>query len=204
MERLAVQTIKNGPREYDRIFQARLEKGIDEFDLKRWNLLLKKYFRGKLIDLGCLDSMVPILAKGLHPRSEVWGLDRAELAIEEMQIKYPKVFYHVGDLYNTKFRDGYFDYVVLGEVLEHLDDPPKAVKEALRILKKHGTLAISVPLNESIEPGAKDLDRHIWSFTVQDIRDLVKPYQAEIEIMGSQTKPYKYNFPNIIAWIRKK
>lgn len=202
MERLATKNI-NSAKEYNRIYKIRAEKEPDQFDIRRWNLLLKFYHRGRLIDLGCLDSLVPILAKAIHPRAEIWGLDIASEALEEMQMKYPKILYHQGDLYDTKFRDGYFDYVVLGEVLEHLERPQDAINEAFRILKYKGTLAISVPLNEAIEPGAVDHERHLWSFTHQDLIKLVSPYKPQFKVLGSQFKPYKYHFPNLICWVKK-
>lgn len=202
MERLATKNI-NSAKEYNRIYKIRAEQEPDQFDVRRWNLLLKNYHRGRLIDLGCLDSLVPILAKAIHPRAEIWGLDIAGEALEEMQMKYPKILYHQGDLYDTKFRDSYFDYVVLGEVLEHLEDPQLAIREAMRILRIGGTLAISVPLNEAIEPGAVDKDRHLWSFTAQDIKELVWPREVKFKVLGSQLKPYKYHFPNLICWVKK-
>src|SRR5437660_299323 len=132
MQRLLNTNTKNDAKEYNRIFRIRKHNGLDEFDLKRWNLLLKYYKGGRILDLGCLDSLVPHLAKKMHPLAEVWGLDQAEEAIAEMQSKYPKILYHIGDLYNTKFHNKYFDYIVMGEVLEHLDDPERALQEALR------------------------------------------------------------------------
>lgn len=205
MQRLATKNI-NTPSEYNRIFKVRAETGIDPFDLKRWNLLLKWYKGGRIVDLGCLDSMVPVLAKGSHPKSEVWGLDHAKEAIDEMQARYPTILYHAGDIYDTKFINQYFDYVVLGEVLEHLEKPEEAIKEALRILKRNGTLAISVPLNEAIEPGAVDKDRHLWSFTLEDIKKLLGSSVRDIKykVLGSQYKPvYQYHFPNLIVWCKK-
>lgn len=194
----------NSIKEYNRIYFKRAEKDPDVFDVRRWNLLLKHYKGGRLIDIGCLDSQVPFLAKAIDSTAEIWGLDQAHEAIEDMEIKYPKILWHKGDLYNTKFKEGYFSYVVLGEVLEHLEDPYKAINEALRILRKGGYLAISVPFNEAIEPGAVDKHRHIWSFTQKDIETLVYPHKVKFKILGSQYLPvYKYHFPNLIAFIKK-
>ena len=203
MQRLIEQNI-NTKEEYDRIFKVRAEKDVDEFDQMRWKRLLKYYQKGKLIDLGCLDSLIPQMAKEMHPRSEIWGMDHAAEAVAEMQNKNPSIFYHVGDIHNTKFPKHYFDYVVLGEVLEHMEEPEKVIKEALRILQKKAILAISVPYNEAREPGAVDKDRHLWSFTEEDFVKMAQPYKCEFEILGSQLNPYKYHFPNLLVWIRKK
>lgn len=183
--------------EYNRIYKVRKNK-TDDWDQKRWDQLLKYYKGGRLVDLGCLDSLIPQMAKDRHPRSEVWGFDHAGEAIEDMQQKFPKILYHIGDLYDTRFNTGYFDYVVLGEVLEHMDDPMRVIKEALRVLRHRGTLAISVPYNEAREPGAVDADRHIWSFTEDDFKDLPN---VEIEILYSKKE---YHYPNILVWAKKR
>jgi SAM-dependent methyltransferase len=45
------------------------------------------------------------------------------------------------------FADGTFDAVVLGEVLEHLDDDVSALREARRVLCAGGVIVASVPRN---------------------------------------------------------
>lgn len=57
-----------------------------------------------------------------------------------------------GDAMRLPFRDACFDRVICSEVLEHLPDDEKGVRELARVLKDDGVLAISVPtyLTESI------------------------------------------------------
>lgn len=205
MQKLTEQTEKNSPEAYDEIFRLRQQKGVDEFDQRRWQHLLKYYRGGKLVDLGTLDSLVPIMAKKLHPRSQVWGLDLAAEAITAMQQKFPKIFYHVGDVYNTKFPVGYFRYVVAGEIMEHLENPEKFLIECNRILQRGGILAISVPYNEAIEPGAVDGERHLYSYVEQDFKELLKNFsKVEFEILHSRQNPYKYCFPQLLVFAKKK
>lgn len=201
MIKLTQQNEKNSAKEYDKIFDERNKKGVDEFDMRRWQTLIRHFGHGLLVDLGCLDSEIPSLMNEI----DYIGLDLSLQAILEMQSRYPLAQFLNRDIYNTGFDDNYFDYAVLGEVLEHLDEPQEAINEALRILKPGGILAISVPLEEAREPGAKDLHRHIWSFTKQDIYDLVsKDKVIDTEVLGSIHKPvYKYNFPNLLVWVRK-
>ncbi len=50
-----------------------------------------------------------------------------------------------GSIYALPFRDGYFDKVILSEVLEHLDDDLAGLREVARVIKPGGVVAITVP-----------------------------------------------------------
>lgn len=50
-----------------------------------------------------------------------------------------------GDATMLPFRDGVFDAVYLGEVIEHLWDPRRALSEAARILRAGGWLVLDTP-----------------------------------------------------------
>jgi 2-polyprenyl-3-methyl-5-hydroxy-6-metoxy-1,4-benzoquinol methylase len=205
MKKLTENSEKNSPSEYDLIFSKRKLKGVDEFDLRRWYKLLKFYQGGKLVDLATLDSLVPSIAHRLYPHAEIWGIDLAEQAVMEMRRKFPYINYEVRDVYDTKFKDGEFDYVVAGEVLEHLEHPERFLKESVRILKPGGTLALSTPLNEAIEPGAVDKDRHLWSWDEKDMQDLLGSYgTVKIQVLRSVYLPrYKYCFPQMCVFLTK-
>jgi len=205
MKRLLDGIGQNSPEEYDRIFKVRQERGVDSQDLRRWKLLLKKFKGGIILDAGCLDSLVPVMALK-KPRTVAWGIDTSKTAIQEMQNKYPQVKYMVKNVYDTQFPDGYFDYIVAGELIEHLESPERFFKEAMRILAKDGTLAISTPLEEEKEFGAVDAHRHIWSVSVENITKMLKVYgKIQIRIIGSEFFPkYKYHWKSIIAFVTKK
>jgi SAM-dependent methyltransferase len=51
------------------------------------------------------------------------------------------------DVTSLPFPDGSFDGVVLGEVLEHVEDDTGALAECRRVLAQHGVIALSVPAN---------------------------------------------------------
>jgi ubiquinone/menaquinone biosynthesis C-methylase UbiE len=51
------------------------------------------------------------------------------------------------DATGLPFEDDTFDAVVLGEVLEHLEDDGLALRESRRVLRPGGVLALSVPRN---------------------------------------------------------
>ncbi len=204
MRRLKGKSVFNEPEEYYQKFLERKEKP-DQMDMRRWQVLVKSFRGGKLIDLGCLDSMVPFMAKSKYPSSEIWGLDRVEKVVKELAEAYPEIHYTYGDVYNTGFPDGYFDYVVAGELIEHLERPEDFIKEAFRILKSGGKLVLSTPREEN--EGEVDKDRHLWSFSASDIRTLARPYMkgAQIKELPSWLeRRISYKHPYLICLITKK
>lgn len=204
MIRLIHDTGENSPEGYDEIYKFRKEKGPDPHDVKRWKKLLQYYRGGKLIDLGCLDSLIPKIAKEWYPKAEVWGVDTAVEAIRDMQGQIPEAIFTVEDVYKLRFPKNYFAYATAGELIEHLDDPERFFAEAFRVLKTGGILAISTPLEEVREPGAVDGHRHIWSYDLEDMQKLMGPYgKVWTKTMGSELLPYKYHWKSIISYCRK-
>lgn len=204
MRRLNIENF-NTSSEYEMIFEDRRENRPQPMDVLRWEQLFKNFQGGKLIDLGCLDSLIPIWAKEKFPKSEIWGLDQAEEAIKKLQEERPDIFYTTGDVYNTTLPDNYFDYVIAGELIEHLERPEEFIKEAFRILKPGGTLALSTPKEEKL--GEVDGHRHLWSFHRNDVKWMLEPYSSKVkigEIPSWLRRRIKYHHPYIIAWATKR
>ena len=53
--------------------------------------------------------------------------------------------YHNLNIYPYPFKNKEFDYILASHIIEHLDDPARAIKEMRRILKDKGELCIIVP-----------------------------------------------------------
>lgn len=60
------------------------------------------------------------------------------------------VFPATADAYRLPFRDDAFDLVYLSEVVEHLQNPVAALREARRVIKPEGAVLVSVPHDEKI------------------------------------------------------
>lgn len=57
----------------------------------------------------------------------------------------PDVAIQAASIYRLPYADNTFDAVILSEVLEHLDDDVSGLREAYRVLKPGGVVAITVP-----------------------------------------------------------
>lgn len=91
-------------------------------------------------------------------KKEVYACDISENAInflnkkiKEKNIKNIKIkLQNLNDKLN--YKENMFDCVISGEVLEHLENPSKFLKEIKRILKNNGKLIITTPNYFSLWP----------------------------------------------------
>ena len=73
-----------------------------------------------------------------HHRASMIGDIRLDLE------KFPHVTI-IADAHNLPFKREIFDSVFSFEVLEHLESPIKALREFKRVLKKEGTITVTIP-----------------------------------------------------------
>ena len=106
--------------------------------------LLPHLHRGQsLLDVGCGPGTITVdLAKHVAP-GRVLGFDRSETAVNEARgLDARNVEFRRGDAYDTGLEDGSFDVVHAHQVLQHLKDPVRALREWKRVLSRDGVLAV--------------------------------------------------------------
>lgn len=74
----------------------------------------------------------------------------------------------VASVYELPFKDEEFDIVLCCSVLEHLEDPRKAIAEMMRVLKPKGRIIVSVPFLFPLHDAPGDY----WRFTKYGLRSL--------------------------------
>lgn len=175
----------------------RMWGNLDYSNERRMSLLTGFFEGGKLIDLGCLNSCLPVEVKKKHKdNAEVWALDFSSEVVDYYTPKYPGIKYVVGDVRKLEFEDNMFDYVVAGELLEHMEDPAAFIREAMRILKDGGIFALSTPNDEKL--GEVDAEEHIWGINSDDLKALLSSYGVTlIAAYGGQSTAI------LLAWCRK-
>ncbi|NQS90069.1 methyltransferase domain-containing protein [Patescibacteria group bacterium] len=99
----------------------------------------------KVLDLGChIGIFSNILAENAK---DVVAIDSLQEEIEKARIfnQRAEIDYKYGDIFEMNLADNEFDSIVFLEVLEHVSEPERFLKEFLRILKPGGSLIISTP-----------------------------------------------------------
>jgi methionine biosynthesis protein MetW len=123
-----------------------------------------------VLDVGCADGDVGRLLQETGNR--VSGLDRDAEAAEKARADLERVV--VADLDTSSLLDHFeaasFDVVVLADVLEHLREPERALREATELLREGGRLVLSVP---NVAHGALRLAllQGRWTYTEAGLLD---------------------------------
>jgi len=124
----------------------------------------------KVLDVGCNDGVFGAVLKD-RLKCDVTGVDLSDVALELAKKRGLNVL--KADAENLPFEDHSFDVVCCMEVLSHLFDPEKALKEMRRVLKKNGILLGSCP-HKTLETYAwEDKRMHRRYFDVNELHELL-------------------------------
>jgi SAM-dependent methyltransferase len=105
----------------------------------------------RVLDLGCGEGRH---CHGIYitETAEATGIDLCQQSLEKARAGLatlpPRAVpcnFVEASAYALPFPDEHFDAVICSEVLEHLDDYPKALAEVARVLKPGGIFAVTVP-----------------------------------------------------------
>lgn len=84
-----------------------------------------------------------------------------------LDVQYPEV-----DMQNLPYKDNSFDLVISDQVIEHLENPKKAIEESYRVLKKDGIAIHTTCFINYIHPCPKDF----WRFSPEALKHLHKDF----------------------------
>lgn len=166
-----------------------------------------KYIKGesnKVLDVGCALGINGKYLLDNHLASEVVGIEYDENMAQEASVSNTKVF--CGDLNDGKFRESVlkanytFDYILFGDILEHLYDPLKVLTELKSMLKSNGKIIISIPNIGHIELFIQVFIKGTWPkndrgifdkthlrwFTRKDVFSLAE--SANLEVVAYERK----------------
>jgi 2-polyprenyl-3-methyl-5-hydroxy-6-metoxy-1,4-benzoquinol methylase len=101
--------------------------------------ILKRYPRGKVLEVGCADGFFSEKIAAFH---EVWGVELDKTHAKEAENFCRKVF--VGDIEDMEIEEK-FDIILMADVLEHTKNPASVLKKVGGWLAESGIIILSVP-----------------------------------------------------------
>lgn len=186
-----VQPLLRGSDEYHRTHEARLARTVE--------LIVKMNPTGRLLELGT-SGFIPLALKELLPDLEVvvtdfeWTRGSDGKKMQGLGNKKLKLRTLCVDLESDALpvADGYFDFVLCGEVIEHMEvDPMFMLSEVNRVTRDGGRLLVTTPnvlssrglykIIHGIEPyfymqyhQSREMYRHNYEYTAKSLQAMLR------------------------------
>lgn len=199
----------------DMALKRRARKIVEGLDLKDGD---------KVLEVGCGNGYYLSLLNRLGIKLSLTGVDVDKLALKDAKkfINDSKVKVVFADASKIPFPSNSFDKIVMSEVIEHVNDEKKVLKEVHRVLKRGGTLALTTNnidypffwdpvnwilqhfLNTHIKAGfwAGIWNQHDRLYKESRIKSLVKNAGLNVEQIEPLTSwciPFNHYIVNLIA-----
>ncbi len=119
---------------------------------------------------------------------KVVGTDLSKDAVEYAKNRYKdkNLEFMVSDAGYLTFDDETFDVVTSFQVIEHIEDASRFLREIIRVLKKTGIALISTPNKRTFSPDTTGPENpfHKKEFYFDEFDRLLKVHFSEVEIFG--------------------
>lgn len=120
----------------------------------------------------------------LSRKANVIGVDNNVTALKYARKHYPRSIFKRGNAQKLNFADEKFDVVTSFEVIEHLREPMRYLKEIKRILSINGIFVLSTP--NADYPQATSSPFHIREYSKNELKQMLMKEFTEVEIFGQQ------------------
>jgi SAM-dependent methyltransferase len=97
---------------------------------------------GRVLEVGCGEGIVIEYLSGRVPRARLDGVELDGGALARARARCPTAALAQADAYALPFRSRSYDLVVCLEVLEHLADPARALREIRRVSRRGCLLSV--------------------------------------------------------------
>jgi SAM-dependent methyltransferase len=164
----------------------------------RYEMVTRRAPPGRVLDLGAGDGY---LSGQLAMRcTEVVALEYEPSGValaSQMLADRSNVTVRQGDAYNVPFDNRTFDAVIMADVIEHLDNPDRAVAEMSRVVAADGVVLVTTPHWRSDRIWD---ERHIKEYTAQELRDLMRQGFESVELVFSWPRRWSDFYRTRIGW----
>jgi len=185
------------------------EKGGNYFDKHASKnqivkILLNKFYKNlfffmdqikfkSLLEVGCGEGYVINVIKKKFPKISVRGIEVDDATLKKAITIHPNLDFKKGNIYKIDLKDNSFDVILSVEVLEHLTNPEKAIKECKRVSKNY--CIFSVPnepywrlaniLRLSYLPRFGNTPGHVQNWTKKQFNEMLKKQFKKVTVKNS-------------------
>lgn len=159
--------------------------------------IFQRYLQGNVLELGPAEGIMTKLL--VDSNFDITAVEGSELFYEALRNKYPNI-----TVYNCLFEEfeteDKFENIVLGHVLEHVEQPIEILKHISKFLTPNGKILAAVPNARSLhrqaavimgllpqEDALNELDKHHGHrrvFNPESFRNIFNQAGLEIEVFG--------------------
>jgi len=127
---------------------------------KRIGEYFEEPLKGRILGISGIKNFYPFIS-----------MKEAELT----EVDYPEI-----DMQNLPYKDNSFDFVISDQVIEHLEDPKKAIRECYRVLRNGGITLCTTCFMNYVHPCPKDF----WRFSPDALKCLCKDFSEILQCEG--------------------
>ena len=153
--------------------------------IQRYRFAAKWANKRTVLDLGCGEGYGTKILKRAGA-SKIIGVDINKEVIKQAKKNYSSksVFFQEGDAQGLEFKDKSFDLVISLELIEHLQNYKKYLKEVKRVLKTKGVFILSTPNKDNYRGESSPF--HVKEFSLEELRETLTGLFQKVEIFGQQ------------------
>ncbi|MDD3247365.1 MAG: class I SAM-dependent methyltransferase [Methanosarcina sp.] len=139
-----------------------------------------------IIDIGCGEGFIINCLN----RPDITGVDISKKALNIAKRKNPECNFCTGSVYDLSFKKNSFDLVLATEVLEHLENPEKALQEIKRISKNYCLFSVpnepyfrtmNLLRGKNLTRFGNDIE-HVQNWSSREFVKLAKTYFDVVEV----------------------
>jgi len=157
--------------------------------------------RRVVLDAGCGPGYKAAWFARMNPNATVVAMDLSDsiYIAAERYGSLPNMRFVKGDIANTPFLTGAFDFISCDQVLHHTDDPPATIREFARILSDQGQLNTYVYAKKSLP--RELLDEHLREYAKQLSREQIWELADQLTQLGKTLSELNISLdlPNVPA-----
>lgn len=194
--------------EYNKIIQTNMKKfeekwGFDatysnfiRFDILD-NIKEERTKTLNILEIGCGTGATLLEIKSRYRNANIYGIEINENVCEIAKNNCNLIIGNV-ELIELPYSNNFFDYIILGDILEHLNDPWKVLNKIKKYLKKEGFLIASIPniMHVSI---VKELIKGSFSYASSGILDRTHLRFFTLKEIQKLFEDNKYSIKNVQA-----